>query len=60
MEDRVMGSKRRKMGDKMDAVDSRLDSGLPSAKLVDFLGVVPLELIGAMCWPTVHPHPLRA
>ena len=24
-----------------------------SAKLVDFCGVVPQELIGAMCWPTV-------
>ena len=23
-----------------------------SAKLVDFCGVVPQELIGAMCWPT--------
>ena len=23
------------------------------AKLVEFLGVVPRELIGAMCWPTV-------
>ena len=24
-----------------------------SAKLVDFCGVVPQELIGAMCWPNV-------
>ena len=23
------------------------------AKLVEFYGVVPQELIGAMCWPTV-------
>ena len=33
VEDREIGSKKRKMGDKMDAVDSRLDISLPAGEV---------------------------